>query len=132
MSDNANVSNRSAIINQVQRRMGWKLLGVLIVLVAYVSLKAIESAKQGYEEELNRPIVFLGKHATLKGPDDAESITVPITEIQKLVDGTEEGEVALKEKVGKSITDTVLNFLKANEPRSKTIRKNRSLHYTKS
>lgn len=97
MSSNANVPDRTAIANQVKRRMGWKLLGVLIVIFAYISLRAIESAKQGYEDELSRPIVLAGQNVAPRN----DSITVPLSDVTKLVGGTGKGEIALSEKLRK-------------------------------
>ena len=97
MSGNANVQNRTAIASQVKRRMGWKLLGVLLVIFAYISLRAIESAKQGYEDELSRPIVLAGHNVAPKN----DSITVRLSEVKELVNGKEKSEIALREKLGK-------------------------------
>ena len=60
---------KTAITRQVQRRMFWKLIVVAIVVGAYVTLRALETATQSYEDERGRPIVLVGEeisreHAT--------------------------------------------------------------------
>ena len=97
MSGNPDVLNRNAIASQVKRRMGWKLLGVLIVIFAYISLRAIESAKQGYEDELSRPIVLASQNVAPRN----DSITVRLSKVKDLVGGKEKSEIALREKLGK-------------------------------
>ena len=85
-------NERRAISWHVQRRMVFKLLAIVIVILAYLGLRALETATNSYESERGRPIVLVGKEVVSQNKNSKtySAVLVPMSDALNLIPVPEE------------------------------------------
>lgn len=56
-----NTDLKQTAVQQAKKRMFWKLVIILVCLLAYILLEAIETAKESYDKAQNTPIVIVSE-----------------------------------------------------------------------